>query len=371
MPERIAELDQRLSWHPPPEHGDRSGSPEAELASTLVELAPPGLRRVLFWESSARAVEAALGLALEYWQRRGGQHRRRTSVVGLRGGRHAGCVDAGSGGSGSRRTGLTGSRWHPIEPGDAGDLEQVLDPYQEEVAAVIIEPLIEAPAAVRVHPPGYLRRVRELCDDYETLLICDETAIGLGRTGTMFACAQERVVPDLICLGEALTGGDSSLGVTMTTDRVYGGLRGAVAGLRGFAAGERSRSAACKAAQANLDRLRDDRTLLRLQPKIRLLRELLEPVATMPGVREIRGRGFVIGIDLDAPDPELAIGRRVVLEARARGVVVRQHDDVVVLTPPLTISKSDLSRLVDAVGESIRAAYAGAGRVQSPARKAA
>jgi adenosylmethionine-8-amino-7-oxononanoate aminotransferase len=243
--------------------------------------------------------------------------------------------------------------------GDAADLERTLERYGEEVAAVIVEPLVQGAAGIRVQPPGYLREVRRLCDRFGTLLICDEVATGFGRTGTMFACEQERVAPDFLCLGKGLTGGYLPLAATLTTEKVYEGFLGAPEEGRTFFHGHTftGNPLACAAALANLEAFEREHTLLRLQPKIRLLHELLESIAEMGEVAEVRGRGFMVGIDLGEHDSALRLGHRVTLEARRRGAIIRPLGDVVVLMPPLSISKPDLTRLVWITRESIRAAH--------------
>jgi adenosylmethionine---8-amino-7-oxononanoate aminotransferase len=225
---------------------------------------------------------------------------------------------------------------------------------------VIVEPLVQGAAGMIVHPPGYLRAVRELCDHFGVLLICDEVATGFGRTGTMFACEQERVAPDLLCLAKGLTGGYLPLAATLATERIYEGFLGAAEEQRTFFHGHTytGNPLACAAAVANLEAFEAERTILRLQPKIRLLGGLLEEVAQMPEVAEVRGRGFMVGIDLGEHEPALRMGHRVALEARRRGAIVRPLGDVVVLMPPLSISKGDLQRLVEITRESIVAAVA-------------
>ena len=157
------------------------------------------------------------------------------------------------------------------------------------------------------------------------LLICDEVATGFGRTGTMFACEQERVAPDFLCLGKGLAGGYMPIAATLTTERVYEGFLGAAEEGRTFFHGHTftGNPLACAAALANLDAFESEGTLIRLQPKIRLLGELLAEVARLPEVAEVRGRGFMAGIDLGEHDPALGLGHRVALEARRRGAIVR------------------------------------------------
>src|SRR5215218_7296686 len=333
----------------------------AELAARLVELAPPGLNRVFYSDSGSTATEVALKMAFQYWHQRGGQHARRTSFVTLRDAYHGDTLGAVSvGGIDTFHTAYSPLLFnaHHVDAGDTNQLECVLDFHSEGVAAVIVEPLVQGAAGIRVQPPGYLRRVRELCDRHDVFLICDEVATGFGRTGTMFACEQERVAPDFLCLGKGLTGGYLPLAATLTTERVYEGFLGAAEDGRTFFHGHTftGNPLGCAAALASLDLFERESTLLRLQPKIRLLGELLGEVAVMPEVAEVRGRGFMVGIDLGEHDPALRLGHRVVLEARRRGAIVRPLGDVIVLMPPLAISHADLRRLVEIVAESIRAA---------------
>jgi adenosylmethionine-8-amino-7-oxononanoate aminotransferase len=337
----------------------------AELAARLVDLAPPGLSRVFYSDSGSSATEIALKMCFQYWRQRGGQHTRRTSFVSLRDAYHGDTLGAVSvGGIDLFHAAYSPLLFqsHRVEPGDADQLECVLDFHAEEIAAVIVEPLVQGAAGMRVQPPGYLRRVRELCDRHDVFLICDEVATGFGRTGTMFACEQERVAPDFLCLGKGLTGGYLPLAATLTTERVHDGFLGGPEEGRTFFHGHTftGNPLACAAALANLDAFESEDTLLRLQPKIRLLGELLGPVAEMPEVAEVRGRGFMVGIDLGEHDPTIRLGHQVALEARERGAIIRPLGDVVVLMPPLAISAADLRRLVEIVAASILAACASA-----------
>jgi adenosylmethionine-8-amino-7-oxononanoate aminotransferase len=339
--------------------------PAAELAGRLVEIAPPRLSRVFYSDSGSTATEVAIKMAFQYWHQRGGQHARRTGFVSLRGGYHGDTLGSVSVGG----IDLFHSTYEPLlfrswkaRAGDAADLERILERHEEEVAAVIVEPLVQGAAGMRVQPPGYLRDVRRLCDRFGALLICDEVATGFGRTGTMFACEQERVSPDFLCLGKGLTGGYLPLAATLTTERVYEGFLGDPEDGRTFFHGHTftGNPLACAAALANLEAFEREHTLLRLQPKIRLLHELLEGIAEMDEVAEVRGRGFMVGIDLGAHDPSLRLGHRVAVEARRRGAIIRPLGDVVVLMPPLAISKRELTRLVWITQESIRDAHVSA-----------
>jgi adenosylmethionine---8-amino-7-oxononanoate aminotransferase len=321
-----------------------------ELGVRLVELAPPGLTRVFYSESGSTAVEIALKMAFQWWQHRG--EPQRTTFVSLREAYHGDTLGAVSVGG----IELFHSVYGPLlfdtlqtEAGDDAHLEALLAEHGDGVAAVIVEPLVQGAAGMLMQPPGYLRRVRELCDEHGLLLICDEVATGFGRTGAMFACEHEGVTPDLMCLGKGLTGGYLPLAATLATERIYDGFLAAHEDYRTFFHGHTytGNPLACAAALATLDVFEQERTLERLQPKIALLERLLaEQVAPLPAVAEIRQRGFMVGIELGGFEPADRIGHRVTLAARARGAIVRPLGDVVVLMPPLAIEAAELERLV-------------------------
>jgi adenosylmethionine-8-amino-7-oxononanoate aminotransferase len=340
-------------------------APAADLAARLVEIAPPGLSRVFYSDAGSTATEIALKMAFQYWRQQGGQHARRTSFIGLADGYHGDTIGAVSVGG----IDLFHGAYEPllftkrsVSAGDACALAEMLELHGEETAAVIVEPLVQGAGGILVQPPGYLRHVRELCDRHDVLLICDEVATGFGRTGTMFACEQERIAPDLLCLGKGLTNGYMPLAATLATERVYEGFLGEHEDFRTFFHGHTftGNPLACSAAIASLDVFEQEETLVNLQPKINLLNELLAGVAAMDEVAEVRGRGMMIGIDLGEHDPTLRVGHRVTLEARKRGAIIRPLGDTIVLVPPLAISKRDLGRLVSITAAAIRDAVADA-----------
>ena len=245
----------------------------AELAARLVAIAPPGLSRVFYSDSGSTAAEIALKMAFQYQAQRGGEHARRTSFVKLREAYHGDTIGSVSVGGIDLFHAAYGPllfETHAAEPGDAADLERVLAAHGEEVAAVIVEPLVQGAAGILVQPPGYLRAVRELCDRHGVLLICDEVATGFGRTGTMFACEQEDVAPDLLCLAKGITGGYLPLAATLATEEIYEGFLGAPEEQRTFFHGHTytGNPLAVAAALANLDVFESERTIERLQPKI-------------------------------------------------------------------------------------------------------
>ncbi len=346
-----------------------SHRPAIELAERLVDLAPGDLSRVFYSDSGSTAVEVALKMAYQWWVHAG--ESQRSKFVCLKMSYHGDTL-------GSVAVGgieLFHSRFEPLlfecfqaTPGDEHDLQFLLDEHADEIAAVIVEPLVQGAAGMLLQPPGYLRAVREMCDDAGVFLICDEVATGFGRTGTMFACEQEGVAPDFLCLAKGLTGGYLPLAATLTTERVYEGFLGEFEAFRTFFHGHTytGNPLGCAAALATLEVFEQERTLEALQPKIALLAELLdEQVARLPGVREIRRIGFMVAIELDEHPIADRIGHQVTLAARARGAIVRPLGDAVVLMPPLSISTGELRALVEITAASIAAV--GAGRLSAAA----
>jgi adenosylmethionine---8-amino-7-oxononanoate aminotransferase len=232
---------------------------------------------------------------------------------------------------------------------------------------VIMEPLVQGAAGMLVHPEGYLRAVRRLCDRHGVLLVLDEVATGFGRTGRMFACEHEDVAPDLLCVAKGITGGYLPLAATLATEQIYEGFLGSFDQFRTFFHGHTytGNPLACAAALASLDVFEQERTLEHLARKIELLGELLEPIAAHPAVSEVRRRGFMTGIELTEQPVAARIGHQVTLEARRRGAVIRPLGDVIVLMPPLSISEGELTRLLAITAESIEAVTAaGAGSAE-------
>jgi adenosylmethionine-8-amino-7-oxononanoate aminotransferase len=346
-----------------------SHPPAVQLAERLVALAPGPLTRVFYSDSGSTAVEIALKMAFQWWAQRG--ERQRTGFICLQNAYHGDTLGAVSVGG----IDLFHSVYHPLlfdawpaRAGDGEDLRRLLAEHAEETAAVIIEPLVQGAAGMLMQPDGYLRQVRDLCDEYGLLLICDEVATGFGRTGTMFACQQEGIAPDLLCVGKGLTGGYMPLAATLTTEDLYAGFLGRPEEFRTFFHGHTytGNPLACAAGIATLETFERERTLELLQPKIALLTRLLDQrVAPLPGVIEVRQRGFMVGIELIEQPPEVRLGHQVTLAARRRGAIIRPLGDVVVLMPPLAIAESELRRLVAITAEAI--AEATSARLRSAA----
>ncbi len=339
-----------------------SHEPAVELAERLLAVAPDGLSRVFYSDSGSSAVEVALKMAYQWWAQRGEQQR--AGFICLENAYHGDTLGAVSVGG----IDLFHSLYRPLlfeteraRAGDAGHLAELLDNRAGKTAAVIVEPLVQGAAGMLLQPPGYLKRVRELCDEHGVLLICDEVATGFGRTGAMFACQHEGVTPDLMCVGKGLTGGYLPLAATLSTERIYDGFLGDHEDFRTFFHGHTytGNPLACAAGIASLEIFERERTLKRLQPKIELLHRLLEQrIATLPTVAEVRQRGFMVGIELIAHPPAQRMGHRVTLAARRRGAIIRPLGDVVVLMPPLAISEADLRRLVAITASAIAEATA-------------
>jgi adenosylmethionine-8-amino-7-oxononanoate aminotransferase len=328
------------------------------LAARLVEISPPGLERVFYSDSGSTAAEIALKMAFQYWRQRGEERPRFAALRMAYHGDTIGSVSVGG-------IDLFHSLYRPLlfdtlkaEPGDLAEMDRLLATHAGEVAAVIIEPLVQGAAGMLVHPSGYLRGVRELCDRHGVLLILDEVATGFGRTGRMFACEHEDVAPDLMCLAKGITGGYLPLAATLATEQIYEGFLGEFEEFRTFFHGHTytGNPLACAAALATLDVFEEERTLEALEPKIALVRDLLQPVLGLPAVREVRQCGFMVGVELSDFPLSARMGHRVTLEARARGAIARPLGDVVVLMPPLSISVGNLRRLVTITADAIEAA---------------
>ena len=235
----------------------------------------------------------------------------------------------------------------------------------EEIAAIVIEPLVQAAAGMLVHPPGYLRGLAELARRHEVLLIADEVAVGCGRTGRMFACEHEQVTPDLLCLGKGLTGGYLPLAATLATNEVWRAFLGSYAESRQLFHGHTysGNPLAAAAAIASLDVFDEERMLVQLEPKIDRLTEHLARIAQHPHVGDVRQCGMIAGIELvkdrATSEPfawEDQRGMAVCRHAREEGVLLRPLGNVIVVMPPLAITIAELDQILSAVEHGIEAA---------------
>ncbi|MHB1847129.1 MAG: adenosylmethionine--8-amino-7-oxononanoate transaminase [Deltaproteobacteria bacterium] len=357
-----------------------SSVPAIELAAELCERTPEGLSRVFYSDSGSSAVEIAAKIAFQHWKQRGRPEKQKFLALGDA--YHGDTLGSVSLGGMALFHGIfrpllfealrapppycyrcpLGKRPESCNLACAEEIEGQIARHAGELAAVIVEPLVQGAAGMIVQPPGWLRRVREACDRADVLLIADEVAVGFGRTGTMFACEQEAVAPDILCLAKGLTGGYLPLAATLTTEEIFQSFLGAWESDRTFFHGHTytGNPLACAAALANLQLFDDDRTLERLAGQIERLTSRLLPLRAHPHVGEVRQRGFMVGIELvleretRSPYPrERRVGHEVILEARRRGVVLRPLGDVVVLMPPFCLSDGEIDELARVTSESI------------------
>jgi adenosylmethionine-8-amino-7-oxononanoate aminotransferase len=242
------------------------------------------------------------------------------------------------------------------------EVERVIAEHAAELAAVVMEPLIQGAAGMVVYPAGYTRKVWEIAKRHQVLFIVDEVATGFGKTGKMFACEHEGIEPDLMALGKGITGGYLPLAVTLATEQIYRAFLGAPEEGRTFYHGHAytGNPVCCASALASLDLFEQDQTLALLQPKIAFLQQQLELFKQLPLVGEIRQCGFMVGIELvqgrrtRAPfSVQEQVATRVVKEARSRGVIIRSLSEVLVLMPSLAITHEELGILLQVTYDSI------------------
>ncbi|MFA4906162.1 MAG: adenosylmethionine--8-amino-7-oxononanoate transaminase [Candidatus Margulisiibacteriota bacterium] len=319
--------------------------PSIELAENLIKLAPRGLTRVFYSDSGSESVEIALKLAFHFWQILG--KRKKTRFLTLTNAYHGDTIGSVSVGG----IDLFHKTYKPllfkslkVPPGNIPALENILKTRHREIAAMIVEPLVQAAAGMLLYPPEYLKAVRKLCTKYGVLLIVDEVATGFGRTGKMFACEHVGITPDLMCVAKGITGGYLPLAATLTSEKIYRTFLDHT-----FYHGHTytGNPLACAAALANLEIFRKERTLDKLQPKIKLLAQLLKPLLKLKQVKEIRQLGFIVGIELNIS------AQPVILRARKLGAILRPLGKVIVLMPPLSISEAELRKLVEITATSV------------------
>jgi adenosylmethionine-8-amino-7-oxononanoate aminotransferase len=335
--------------------------PGIQLGAALVEVAPPGLTRVFYSDSGSTAVEIALKQSFQYWQLRGRSSKQRFLRLGeAYHGDTLGAVGVGGIELFHRIFGplLVRSIAIPTPAGTDGSaslsvLERELTDHADEIAAFVLEPVMQGAAGMLAHPPGFLARVADLCRRHAVHLIVDEVATGFGRTGTMFACEQERVSPDFLCLAKGIAGGYLPLAATLATEEIYSAFLGRRTDLKHFFHGHTftANPLACAVGIESLALLRES-TLANAQAQIPALTAALGRIAARPGVLEIRQRGFMVGIELTA-QPERSLGVEVCDRARAHGVILRPLGDVVVWMPPLTLQPADLDLLERATTSAI------------------
>lgn len=342
--------------------------PSIELAAKLCSIAPPGLTRVFYSDSGSTSVEIAVKMAYQYWQLKGRAKKKR--FVALREAYHGDTVGSVSVGGIDLFHQIFSALLFDVERiAVSSDLassvraaEALFEAKHEELAALVVEPLVQGAAGMLMQPPGYLSALAKLCKKYDVLLICDEVATGFGRTGTMFAVQQEDVRPDFLCVAKGLTGGYLPLAATLTTDEVYSAFLGSVADKRTFFHGHTytGNPLACAAALANLELFEKERTLEKMVPAMDALAKKLERIAGLPHVGEVRRRGMMVGVELVKDRATKAeydygdrMGFRVCQAVRKKGVILRPLGNVVVMMPPLSLTVEEANLLGDAAYDAI------------------
>jgi adenosylmethionine-8-amino-7-oxononanoate aminotransferase len=345
-----------------------SNAPATELASRLVDLLPGGrLNRVFFSDDGSTAIEVAIKMAAQFWQLTGQPDRK--GFIAFDNAYHGDTAGAASlGGISTFTRRFEGHHFPVTRITSPEDLENIPAFRNRRIAAVVIEPLVQGAAGIRLWPPGLLRDLRARCDETGTLLILDEVLTGFGRTGTMFACQQENVIPDFLCLAKGLTGGYMPLAATLTTESVFSAFLGRFDELKTFFYGHSytANPLGCAAALANLDVFKTENVPADLAKKIPLLTSLLESLKTNPHVHEIRQCGFISGIEIRHPDGTPfpwteRTGARVCEAARRHGLLTRPILDTIVLMPPFCITagqlESAVSAIAKALGETLRSPH--------------
>lgn len=361
-----------------------ASEPSIILAQRLVEITPSSLTRVFYSDAGATAVEIALKMALQYWQLRG--ETQRTQYAALTEAYHGdtlGAVSVGYSETFHRFFKPLLFPCHKLNPphvhrwqrGMTADealrtaireAAALLDHKGHELAALIVEPLMQGAAGMWAQPPAYLQALRTLTRERGVLLICDEVATGFGRTGRMFAVEHAQTDPDLMCVGKGISGGYLPLAATLASEEIFQTFLGAYEDFVAFFHGHTytGNALACAVAVANCDIFERDGVLAHVTQRAHQLQELLErDVRPLPHVGDIRQWGLMVGIELvrdrETRQPYAAserIGMRVIRQARQQGVILRPLGNVIVLMPPLSITADEMDRLCTVTRDAIRQA---------------
>lgn len=328
-----------------------------ELAEALTRVVPIDDGHILFASDGAAAVEQAIRIAFQFWTNQGVEGRHRYLAFG--GAYHGDTIGSLSVGDGGFGTDVYEPLRFPVlrAPGGEADAAVALiAAHATTLAAVVLEPLVQGAAGMRLNPPEFVRAVADACRRHDVLLIADEIATGFGRTGTLFALEQCGVRADLLAIGKGLTGGYLPMSATIASQRVYEAFLGADLSARTLYHGHSFSGNALAAAVAlrHLQLLDEWDVLANVRARAAQLQALLhERIAPLTGVGEIRQRGLMVGVELAPPTVGLRWGRRVSAACIERGVLIRPLGDVIVLMPPLTTTEAEIDTILAVVGEAI------------------
>jgi adenosylmethionine-8-amino-7-oxononanoate aminotransferase len=331
-----------------------------ELSEALAAVVPVDEPHFLYASDGAAAVEQALKIAFQHWANLGTP---RTGYLAFGGAYHGDTIGGLSLGAGGFGTDLFDPLRFPVlrAPGfaDPACFDVAIDllaAHAHELAAVVVEPLVQGAAGMQLCTPADLARLAAACERHDVLLVLDEVATGFGRTGTLFAVEQAGVRPDLLCLGKGLTGGYLPMSVTVAAGHVYASFLGDDLGPRTLYHGHSygGNALAAAVARRHLELLAEWDVLANVRARADELAWLLaHRIAAHPAVAEVRGRGLMWGVELAPPADGLRWGRRVTAAVVERGVLIRPLGDVLVLVPPLTVTSAELERIVDAIGAAL------------------
>jgi len=327
-----------------------------ELATALCGLFPAGaLERVFYSDDGSTAIECALKMSLQYRQMTGQPEKR--GFLTFENSYHGDTLGAASLGGMSRFTNRFAGLGHTVRRISNVDELEEIDP--RDITGCVIEPIIQGVNQMRLWPPGMLRELRTWCDVNDTHLILDEVMTGFGRTGVMFACQSEQVVPDFLCLAKGLTGGLLPMAATLTTERIYDSFLGGAERAFYYGHSYTANPLGCAAALASLEIFRAERVLESLPEKSAFLATQLHSLkAAQPLVHEIRHVGMIAGIELRRPDGvpfpvEQRFGERVCRAAREFGLLTRPILDTIVLMPPLCVTHTEIAHAVSAIKKAV------------------